>query len=64
MGKGETEDWLASVSGGSAWKQLQREDQTLAHPRKAAQRGPSSHRKQASPLTLQIWERGKCQDWG
>lgn len=64
MGKGETEDWLASVSGGSAWKQLQREDQALAHPRKAAQRAPRLTGSRPPPLTLQIWERGKCQDWG
>ena len=61
--RGRPRTGLASLSGSSAWKQLQREQQTLTHPRKAAQRGPRL-RKQASPTALRSGRQGRAKTGG
>lgn len=52
--RGETKDGLDSISGGSAWKHLEGEEQTLMSSDKATQRGLFSSGSRHLPLKLQL----------
>lgn len=52
--KGETKDGLDSISGGSVWKHLEGEEQTLMSSDKATQRGLFSSGSRHLPLKLQL----------